>query len=103
MDSKKVKAIVMGLTPSHVLAHFDVPNCAYDSSCDTYACSPTALIYTLYLAHEDSSSLSNVFVSNTHSYAYVAFSITTPFSTLYSSSCLLRDNRLYSLYNTPLH
>ena len=39
-------------------------------------------------------SLSNVFVLNTHSYAYVAFLITTPFSTLYSSSCLLRDTTL---------
>ena len=33
----------------------------------------------------------NVFVSTTHSYAYVAFSITILFSTLYSGSCLLRD------------
>ena len=49
----------------------------------------------LYLDHVDltySASLSNVFVSNTHSYAYVAFSITTLFSILYPGSCLLRDS-----------
>ena len=46
------------------------------------------------LAPKDSSSSSNVFVSTTHSYVYVAFSITTSFSTLYPSSCLLRNTIL---------
>ena len=47
-----------------------------------------------YLAHEDSSSLSNVFVLTTYSYVYVAFLITTLFSALYPSLCLLRDTTL---------
>ena len=49
----------------------------------------------LYLNHVDltcPASLSNIFISNTYSYAYVAFSITTSFSILYSGSCLLRDS-----------
>ena len=49
----------------------------------------------LYLDHvilTCSASVSNVFVSNTHSYAYVAFSITTLFSILYSGSCPLRNS-----------
>jgi len=50
-----------------------------------------------YLVYEDSSSLSNVFVSTTHSYVYVAFSITTLFSALYPGSCLLRNSLLYTL------
>src|SRR6266702_3602933 len=33
----------------------------------------------------------NVFVPTTHSYLYIAFSITTLFSILYSGSCLLHD------------
>ena len=51
----------------------------------------------LYLDHVDltcSVSLSNVFVLNTHSYAYVAFSITILFSILYSGSCLLCNTTL---------
>jgi hypothetical protein len=51
----------------------------------------------LYLDHVDltcSVSLSNVFVSNTHSYPYVAFSITTLFSTLCSGSCLLCNSSI---------
>jgi len=71
---------------------FDVLDPCSRSSRDTYARSPTTPIYTLYLAHEDSSSSSNVFVSTTHSYVYVAFSITTSFSALYPGSCLLRDS-----------
>ena len=76
---------------------FDVLDPCSRSSRDTYArdtCarSPTTPIYTLYLAHEDSSSLSNVFVSTTHSYVYVAFTITTSFSTLYPGSCLLYNS-----------
>ena len=69
---------------------FDVLDPYLRSSRDTYARSPTTPIYTLYLAYEDSS-LSNVFVSTTYSYVYVAFSITTSFSALYPGSCLLRD------------
>ena len=46
------------------------------------------------LAPEDSSSSSNVFVLTTHSYVYVAFSITTSFSVLYPGLCLLRDTGL---------
>ena len=54
----------------------------------------------LYLDYVDltyPASLSNVFILNTHSYAYVAFSITTSFNILYSGSCLLR-NSLAVLY-----
>ena len=54
-----------------------------------------------YLPHEDSSSSSNVFVSTTHSYVYVAFSITTSFSALYPGSCLLRDSR--ALYRASVY
>jgi len=50
-----------------------------------------------YLAYKDSSSLSNIFVSTTHSYVYVAFSITTSFSALYPGSCLLRN--MGDIYN----
>ena len=49
----------------------------------------------LYLDHvilTCSASVSNVFVSNTHSYAYIAFSITTLFSILYPGLCLLCNN-----------
>ena len=70
---------------------FNVLNPCSRSSQDTYARSPTTPIYTLYLAYKDSSSLSNVFISNTHSYVYVAFSITTLFSILYLGSCLLHN------------
>ena len=51
----------------------------------------------LYLDHvilTCSASISNVFVSNTHSYAYIAFSITTLFSILYPGSCLLHNTTL---------
>ena len=51
----------------------------------------------LYLNHvilTCSASVSNIFILNTHSYAYIAFSITTSFSTLYSGSCLLHDKYL---------
>ena len=36
----------------------------------------------------------NKAVSTTHSYVYVAFSITTSFSALYPGSCLLRDREI---------
>jgi hypothetical protein len=65
-------ANVTGLARSHVSARFDVLDPCSRSSRNTYARSPTTPIYTLYLAHEDSS-LSNIFVLTTHSYAYVAF------------------------------
>ena len=55
---------------------------------------PRPLLYLDHVILTCSASVSNVFVSNTHSYAYVAFSITTLFSILYSGSCLL--------YNTIL-
>ena len=51
----------------------------------------------LYLDHvilTCSASVSNVFVLNTYSYAYVAFSITTLFSILYSGSYLLHNTTL---------
>ena len=54
----------------------------------------------LYLDHvilTCSASISNVFILNTHSYAYIAFSITTSFSILYSGSCLLRNTFLFQL------
>ena len=51
----------------------------------------------LYLDHvilTCSASVSNVFVLNTHSYAYIAFLITTLFSILYPGSCLLCNTTL---------
>ena len=88
---------VTGLTRSYVPTRFNVLNPCLRSSRNTYPRFPTTPIYTLYLVHEDSSSLSNVFISTTHSYVYVAFSITTSFSTLYSGLCLLRNTKyIYS-------
>ena len=51
-------------------------------------------LYLNYVNLTCPTSLFNIFVLNTHSYAYIAFLITTLFSILYSSSCLL--------YNTTL-
>ena len=59
----------------------------------------------LYLDHvilTCSASVSNVFVSNTYSYAYVAFLITTSFSILYSGSCLLRDKIVISDFSITI-
>ena len=42
----------------------------------------------------------NVFVSNTHSYTHIAFSIITLFNTLYSGSCLLCNTIFGSLFYT---
>ena len=50
---------------------------------------PRPPLYLDYVILTCSASVSNVFVLNTHSYAYIAFSITTLFSILYSGSCLL--------------
>ena len=55
---------------------------------------PRPPLYLNYVILTCSASVSNVFISNTHSYAYVAFLITTSFSILYSGLCLL--------YNTTL-
>jgi len=87
------KRDVTGLTRSHVSARLwrSWPVLTFvPRHLRTFPYSP--YLYP-YLAHEDSSSLSNVFVSTTHSYVYVAFSITTSFSALYPGSCLLRDTR----------
>jgi len=70
---------------------FNILNPYLRSSYNTYARSPITPIYTLYLAYKDSSSLSNIFILTTHSYIYVAFLITTLFSILYSSLCLLHN------------
>ena len=60
---------------------------------DSYARSPTTPIYTLHLAHEVSSFSSKCLYTNTHSYTYIAFSITTLFNILYFGLCLLRDKK----------
>ena len=89
-----VLASVTGLTRSHVSARLwrSWPVLTFvPRHLRTFPYSP--YLYP-YLAHKDSSSLSNVFVSTTHSYVYVAFLITTSFSALYPGSCLLRDTTL---------
>jgi hypothetical protein len=55
---------------------------------------PRPLLYLDHVILTCSASVSNVFVLNIYSYAYVAFSITTSFSILYSGSCLLCDTTL---------
>jgi len=99
-DAKRSKGPITELTRSHVSARLwrswpvltFVPRHLYTFPYNPY-------LYP-YLEHEDSSSLSNIFVSTTHSYVYVAFSITTLFSALYPSSCLLRNTTLdpFSMY-----
>ena len=63
----------MGLTRSHVPARFDVLDPCSRSSRDTYARSPTTPIYTRTWYTKILLLYPNVFVLNTHSYAYVAF------------------------------
>ena len=64
---------VTGLTRSHVPARFDVLDPCSRSSRDTYARSPTTPIYTRTWHTKTLLLYPNVFILNTHSYAYVAF------------------------------
>ena len=60
---------------------------------------PQLLLYFNYVDLTCFTSLSNIFILNTHSYAYVAFLITTSFSILYSGLYLLRNNNIeYYMY-----
>ena len=63
---------VTGLTRSHVPARFNVLNPCLRSSRNTYARSPATPIYTR-TQYTKILLYPNVFVLNTHSYAYVAF------------------------------
>ena len=83
--------IVTGVTRSHVPTRFDVPVRAYGCPSDTYARPTTTPIYwprwpDLFCFLIQMSLYQTRIVT-----AYVAFSITTLFSILYSGSCLLRD------------
>ena len=59
----------------------------------TFIYIPRLPLYLNYVILTCSASVSNVFILNTHSYAYVAFLITTSFSILYSGLCLLHNTR----------
>ena len=63
---------VIGLTRSHVPTRFNVLDPCLRSSRNTYARSPTTPIYTR-TQYTKILLYPNVFVLNTHSYAYVAF------------------------------